>query len=203
MDDLQSGPRLVGSSPPPRWAALDADCVCLATPQAAHDPLEAAFEEDLSNWLARLYATRTERLLMGRLERVYWLGSFAVILAVLAIPLFGVAAILTAIVVLVGTMALAVKTASRPLDQPHGLLWPRGRQTLAQRDHPVFGPDERAQLVRVMNLSHAAWRPATRMLLRAEIREARSRGTLAKWEALHDLEDVVLYNAFASPAVRE
>lgn len=203
MDDLQFGPRLVGSSPPARRAALDADRVCLATPQAVHDPLEAAFEEDLSNWLARLYAARTERVLLGRLERVYRLGSFAVILAVLAIPLFGVVTILTTVVLLVATMALAVTTASRSSDQPYGLPRPLGRQTLAQGDHPVFAPDERAQLVRVMNLSRAAWRPATRMLLRAEIREARSRGTLAKWEALYDLEDVVLDNAFASAVVRE
>ena len=48
-----------------------------------------------------------------------------------------------------------------------------------------------------MNLSRAAWRPATRMLLRAELREARSCGTLAGWRPLFDLEDTVLTNAFA------
>jgi hypothetical protein len=41
------------------------------------------------------------------------------------------------------------------------------------------------------------------MLLRAELREARSCGRLANWRPLYDLEDVVLTDAFASTAMSE
>ncbi len=79
----------------------------------------------------------------------------------------------------------------------------RARGTRAPGDLPILGPDERARLVRLMNLTRAAWRPATRMLLRAELRDARSCGTLAYWGPLYDREDIILANAFGPGAGSE
>lgn len=203
MDDLQSGVRLAGLYPLPRRAGGNGECVHPATPQSAHDPVEAAFEHELAVWLARLYATRGERVLIRRLKRVCRLCFIAATLIILTVPWFGVTAALTAAAVSVAALALAVKTARPCPGLPDGLSWLRGRQPLDQGNHPVFGTDERAQLVRVMNLSRAAWRPATRMRLRADLREARSCGSLANWEALYDLEDLVLDNTFASTAISE
>jgi hypothetical protein len=200
MDNLQARVRLAGLSLVPIEAAGDARRACPGIPPPLADPLEAAFEDDLASWLARLYAVREERLLMGRLARSYGFGWLAVTVATLAMLLFGVA-IVAAAVLLVATLVLAWQAAMR--SGPRRLK----RTTLTGApgstgpvEHPLFGPDERAQLVRLMNLSRAAWRPATRMLLRAELREARSHAPLADWRPLHDLEDVVLDGAFASMA---
>ncbi len=165
------------------------------------DPLEAAFEDDLASWLARLYAVRDERRLMGRLERTYGVGWLAVTAATLAMLLFGAIAALAAAVLLVAALVVAWRAAmSRKPARPARRLSAGAPGSSGPFEHPMFGPDERAQLVRLMNLSRAAWRPATRMLLRAELREARSRGPLADWRPLYDLEDVVLGDAFASTA---
>jgi len=138
---------------------------------------------------------------MGRLARSYGVGWLAVTATTMAMLLFGAMAMIAAAVLLVATLVLAWQAAMRSGPAP------LKRKTLARApgpsgaiEHPLFGPDERAQLVRLMNLSRAAWRPATRMLLRAELREARSCGPLANWRPLYDLEDVVLGDAFASTA---
>ncbi|HEY3063010.1 MAG TPA: hypothetical protein VGL99_28895 [Chloroflexota bacterium] len=55
----------------------------------------AAFEEDLANRLARLYAVRAERRLMGRLQRVFGVGWFAVTGAIVAVPVLGTVAFAT------------------------------------------------------------------------------------------------------------
>jgi hypothetical protein len=180
------------------------EAACLARDPVALDPLEAAFEQDLANWLTRLYAVRSERLLMGRLERVYGVGWLAVMAAVLIVPLAGGVAAPVAVVLLVVTLVGAWKTATRGRhESPQHQHSASAHGSTVRIDHPAFGSEERAQLVRLMNLSHAAWRPATRMLLRAELREARSRGPLASWGALYDLEDVVLADAFTAAGRRE
>src|SRR5216684_3807117 len=74
MPNLQTGARLASSSPLPGRAAEDAEFAQFPTLQCALDPLEAAFEDDLAMWLARLYARREEQRLMGQLERVYGVG---------------------------------------------------------------------------------------------------------------------------------
>jgi len=203
MPNLQAGARLASLSPLPGRKAGDAEFAQLATPRRALDPLEAAFEDDLAVWLARLYVRREEQRLMGQLERVYGVGWLATTVSILAVPLCGVLAVFAAVLLLVGMLMLAWNAAIRSLEQSDR-AHPRGAsETTAQNGHPMFGPDERARLVRLMNLSQAAWRPATRMLLRAELREARSCGRLASWRPLYDLEDVVLTDAFASTAMSE
>ena len=137
---------------------------------------------------------------MGRLARSYGFGWLALTAATLAMLLFGVA-IVAAAVLLVATLVLVRQAAMRSGParlKPTTLAGAPG--PTGPVEHPLFGPDERARLVRLMNLSRAAWRPATRMLLRAELREARSRGPLANWTPLYDLEEVVLGDAFASTA---
>ncbi len=203
MPNLQTGARLASSSPLPGRAAGDAEFAQFPTLQRALDPLEAAFEDDLAMWLARLYARREEQRLMGQLERVYGVGWLATAVSILAVPLFGVLAVFGALLLLVAMLVLAWKAAIHSLEQSDRTHPVGAPETTAQNGHPMFGPDERARLVRLMNLSRAAWRPATRMLLRAELREARSCGRLANWRPLYDLEDVVLTDAFAHTAMGE
>jgi hypothetical protein len=204
MDDLQAGVRRAGQSPLPRQAAADAGLGCLVTARPGLDPLEAAFEADLANWLARLYSVRAERPLIGRLERMRSVGWLAVIAAILAVPMLGAVAAVAAVVLLVATLVVVRRAAtSRSLERRDRRQRMWAPAAIASNDLPMFGPDERARLVRLMNLSRAAWRPATRMLLRAELRDARSCGSLANWGPLYDLEDVVLANAFAPTARSE
>ena len=200
MPNLQAGARLASLSPLPGQAAGDAEFAQFPTFQRALDPLEAAFEDDLAMWLARLYARREEKRLMGQLERLYGVGWLATTVSILAVPLFGVLAVFASVLLLVAMLVLAWKAAIRSVEQSDRAHPVGAPETIAQNDHPMFGPDERARLVRLMNLSQAAWRPATRMLLRAELREARSCGRLANWRPLYDLEDVVLSDAFAATA---
>jgi hypothetical protein len=203
MPNLQAGARLASLSSLPGQATGDAEFAQFPTLRRALDPLEAAFEDDLAMWLAQLYARREEQRLMGQLERVYGVGWLATTVSILAVPLFGVLAVFASVLLLVAMLVLAWKAAIRSLEQSDRAHPVDAPETTAQNGYPMFGPDERAQLVRLMNLSQAAWRPATRMLLRAELREARSCGRLANWRPLYDLEDVVLTDAFASTAMSE
>ena len=111
MDDLQAGARLAGLSPLPQRAAGDAGRARFGIPPPLVDPLEAAFEDDLAGWLARLYAVRDERRLMGRLERTYGVGWLAVTAATLAMLLFGAIAALAAAVLLVAALVVAWQAA--------------------------------------------------------------------------------------------
>jgi hypothetical protein len=189
MPNLQAGARPATFSPLPGHAAGDAAFAQLPTPRRALDPLEAAFEDDLAVWLARLHARREEQRLMGQLQRVYGVWWFATAVSILAMPHFGVLAVFAAVLLLVAMLVLASKAAIRSLEQSNRAHAVGARETTALNGHPMFGPDERARLVRLMNLSQAAWRPATRMLLRAELREARACGRLANWSPLRDLEE--------------
>src|SRR5882672_196275 len=106
MDDLQAGVGPAGLCPLVRPAAGDAGRVSVGVPPPPADPLEAAFEDDLASWLARLYAVREERLLMGRLARSYGVGWLAVTATTLAMLLFGAIAMIAAAVLLVATLVL-------------------------------------------------------------------------------------------------
>jgi hypothetical protein len=189
MPNLQAGTRLATLSPLPGQAAGDAAFAQLPTPRRALDRLEAAFEDDLAMWLARLHARREEQRPVGQLQRVYGVWWLATAVSILAMPLFGVLAVFAAVLLLVTMLVLASKAAIRSLEQSDRAHPVGAPATTALNGHPMFGPDERARLVRLMNLSQAAWRPATRMLLQAELREARSCERLANWRPLHDLEE--------------
>src|SRR5262249_24098830 len=138
--------------------------------------------------------------LMRRLERVYGVGWLAAVATTVAVPALGAIAAVGTLLLLVVTLGVAWRLAiACSLEKDaNGRARVLTLGAIASQELPIFGPDERARLVRLMNLSRASWRPATRMLLRAEWREARSCGLLADWGPLYDLEDVVLGNAFAS-----
>jgi hypothetical protein len=198
MDDAQAGARLVGLSRMPRQTTDAAAPVTSGLTRSALDAPDATFEADLQNWLAELYAVRAERRLMRQLERLYGAGWLAVCAATLAIPVLGAAAAIAALLLLLAILAAAWRAA---WSESAERVWParrQGQHSSAASDWPALGAEERALLVRLMNLSRTAWRPATRMLLRAEWRQARSGGPLAGWGALDDLEDVVLSNPFAT-----
>jgi hypothetical protein len=198
MDDAQAGARLVGLSRMPRQTTDAAAPDTSGLSGSATDARDATFEADLQNWLAELYAVRAERRLMRQLERLYGAGWLAVSAATLAVAVLGAGATIAALLLLLAMLVAAWRAAWSDSGK---CLWPpkrQGHHSSAASDWPALGAEERALLVRLMNLSRAAWRPATRMLLRAEWRQARSGGPLAGWGALDDLEDVVLSNPFAT-----
>jgi hypothetical protein len=199
MDDACATARHVGVSRTTRQA--------VAGQQACHAPndgtflnsLDASFETDLTVWLERLYAVRAERQGMRRLQRVYAVGWLAIVAMTVALLLLGPIAALGALLLLVVTLGMGwwLVSAAR-LEDPRSRGRVPAHGQCRSYELPEFGSDERARLVRLMNLSRTAWRPATRMLLRAELHEARTRGALADWGVLYDLEDVVLAGPFAT-----
>ncbi len=123
MDDAQAGARLDGLSRMPRQAAEDAALVRWATAQPVQDSFDAAFEQDLTKWLAALYAVRDERRLTRRLERINAIGWLAVTAATLAVPMHGLVAALAAVVLLCAMLVVAWRAAIRSsLVQPNGGL---------------------------------------------------------------------------------
>lgn len=198
MDDARAGVRLVGLSRMPRQTARGAAPATSDTSRSALDTLDATFEAELQNWLARLYAVRAERQLMRHLERLYGVGWLAVAAATLAVPVLGAGAAIAALLLMLATLGAGWRAALCDSERSDWPARAHGGEPSTTSDWPMLGPEERALLVRLMNLSRTTWRPATRMLLRAEWRQARSCGPLAGWGALDDLEDVVLSNPFAS-----
>jgi hypothetical protein len=83
---------------------------------------------------------------MGRLERTYGVGWLAVTAATLAMLLFGAIAVLAAVVLLVAIrVAWQAATSRKParLERRQSAGAPGSS---SQFEHPMFGPDERAQL---------------------------------------------------------
>jgi len=197
VDDAQDGVGVAGLSSMLQQAAGDASPACLAAARPVQDAPDAVFEEELVHWLERLYDVRAERVLMSRLERLYGVGWLVVAAATLAAPMLGLFAAFTAVVALIATLGVGWTAATRHyLGRTNGRPRPGSHAPTTSADLPAFGPDERARLVRLMNLSRAAWRPATRMLLRAELRDARCCGALTNWGPLYQVEDVLLANPF-------
>src|SRR5260370_16659390 len=81
----------------------------------------------------------------------------------LAVPMFGMLAAVAALLLLIAVLGLAWKVAIRSLEQSDRAHPVGAPETTVQNGHPMFGPDERARLARLMNLSHAPWRPAPPM----------------------------------------
>jgi hypothetical protein len=163
----------------------------------AGDPLQAAFEKDLDVWLAWVYTVRTEHDSMRRLVRTYCLGWLAVTGTTLAIPWLGAPAAVASVTLLFATLLLAFEHTIPPTEQSYRSPGSGTALLGAHQGRPVLGPDERARLIRIMNLSRLAARPAVRPLLRDELREALSQEPLASWPALRCLEEVVNADAFS------
>ena len=122
-----------------------------------------------------------------RLEVVYEVGWTAVTVAGLSIGPLGVAAAVLTVVFLIGMLVLGyVVTAPRPgrPDSSIGAVasWPEWSSLSAA---------ERAHLIRVMNLSRVAERPAAARLLLTELDEALAAEPLASWPPLRDLRNIL------------
>jgi hypothetical protein len=154
------------------------------------DGLDKALEFDLEAWLAWVKAardTRHDNRAMRRLALVYGVGWAAVCAATLAIPLVGVAAALLGMVFLVGTLVLAfVVTAWEP-DDPDQSSGPVDTWTAWS----AWGPAEQTRLLRIINLSRVASRPAGANLLLSELDDALAAEPLASWLPSRTLRAIV------------
>jgi hypothetical protein len=154
---------------------------------AADDPPSACVDEDLLAWLAWLrtaQAARVDRDAMRRLELVCSVGWIAVLAAALAIPSIGAPAAALSLLLLCATLFLACVAA--PTNERQG-----GAGNQRGSDCPRLGAEERAQLVRIINLSRVAGRPSAGRLLLSELEEAPAIGSLAGWAPLCELRDIV------------
>ena len=148
------------------------------------DPLQLAFEADLAAWLAWLKAilyVQADERAMRRMEFVCALGWTAVTLMALASLLLGVMALALSLALLALTLALAYAvTAPGPLREQD--MWP---------EWSSLRPTQRACLVRIINLSRVAARPAGAQLLLSELEAALAEEPLKDWPPLRELRAVV------------
>jgi hypothetical protein len=163
----------------------------------AVDPLQTAFEEDLDVWLAWVRTVGTEHVCMRRLARAYGLGWLSVTGTTLAIPWLGGPAAAASVALLFATLLLAFELTFPPAEQSDSAPTSGTASMGAEQGRPMCGPDERARLIRIMNLSRSATSPSVRPLLRDELREALSQEPLASWPALRRLEEALNADAFS------
>jgi hypothetical protein len=164
--------------------------------------LQAAFEDDLRRWLARVYerielfARYEERLAVeGVLERENRLLTVLIIIlgaSIMLLPLAGGAVMIGALVLLyTGALGSSVVTLVkiRRLERSSARYRAiRQRHEAAWRDRPSLGPDERAQLVRIMNLSNVRGSGSAKTALANELSDARLSPYLAAWPPLGDAD---------------
>jgi hypothetical protein len=170
------------------------------------DALEAAFERELRTWLIATYEQRAG-LARKRLERRIlkvldserrWLVplTVGVVFGVGAVPVLGLGGVLGSLVLLyVGAMVSGYVTMLRA-ERLEASIDPRAEAQAAAASawehRPRLGPEERAQLVRIMNLSasHAS-RPSLKPLLLEEVRAALAQQPLGSWRFLEDFDDLL------------
>lgn len=187
MRDLETGLGVVGV-----LRNGDAPFGVKRGPRSAEDvdPLAMAFEADLAAWLTWLDTAREAQVDergMRHLELVYGAGWTAVCAATLLIPLLGIAAGVLSVVLLAATLLLGcVVTAPGP-DWPH----PTSGTADPRRNWQSLRPADRARLVRIINLSSVAARPAGAQLLLSELDEALTSEWLAGWPPLGELRSIV------------
>jgi hypothetical protein len=162
----------------------------------AADPLQSAFEEDLEVWLAWIDAVPVEKHCMRRLVGTYGIGWVGLTGTTLAIPWLGGPAAVATAALLFATVLLAFELTFAPAELTHKMRGSGALSANAEQGWQVLGPDERARLIRIMNLSRCATRPAVRQLLRDELREAMSQQPLATWAALGRLEQALTSSTF-------
>ena len=154
-------------------------------------PHDRAFESDLAAWLTWLntvHNQRADETAMRRLGLVYAVGWAAVTAAVLFVPVVGVVAVALTAVVAIGTMAVGL-VVTRPT---------RGARDDTAADDWLspwlcLPLEERARLLRIINLSRVATRPLGASLLLAEVDQALAERPFANWRSLHKLHDLVLH----------
>jgi hypothetical protein len=172
----------------PEVIASVPDSGALATeiPQRRSSP-PGTFEADLaawSVWLDGVRADQAEARLMRKLEVIYAVGWTATVIAGLATPVLGLAALMATLVLVCATLMLGyVVTLPRPERVPgrHAGLY----------EWPKMGADERARLIRIMNLSRLAARPRSEAALLIELEGALQIETLSACEPLRELRERV------------
>lgn len=144
-----------------------------------------------------------ERVLQILEQEKRWLVPMVVVLlaGIALIPVFGLPGLLVSLAILyVGSLGTGIRTmrhaekVERSFDPRKDAIESAMR---AWQSRPSLGIDERAHLVRMMNLSSAAYRPAVRPMLIGELRDIRTMPTLASWTFLADLDDLLRVDAAA------
>jgi hypothetical protein len=166
---------------------------------------DALFEQELRRWVERVYERRAEMLSRRRETRVMrileaerrWLIplSVGVVLGVALMPVLGAAGVLGSLAFLyVGAIASGLRTMRRA-ERAERAVDPdaeaRAGVERAWRTRPPIGDDERARLVRIMNLASSAGRPGARAMLLGELQEAADDRRLAGWPFLPDLQELL------------
>lgn len=160
--------------------------------------LEAAFEHQLRGWLGELYdraetiSRRDDRALAEGIiagQNRVLIGLVLILGAsILFLPLAnGISVIVALVILYVGAIVSSGITAVRirRLEKSARRYKAIRRRDAAWDSRPPIGPDERAQLIRIMNLSRSSGRSA-RAALETELAEARLVPPLANWQALRD-----------------
>lgn len=161
---------------------------------------QSAFERDLERWLASVYS-HLERLgdaderwaverVLERQNRLFIALTVLLAAGMTLLPFFGEWVLLGALATLYGgsfVSSAVTVTSIRRLERSAA----RRRELAARREavwrnRPALGPDERALLIRVMNLSRLVGSPTGRAALEQELRELESHPVLGQWTALQD-----------------
>lgn len=174
MHGLRAASARADTSAQRRLAAERCERRSQAARELEVDPLQTAFEEDLDVWLGWVRTVGTEHHCMRRLVHTYGLGWLGVTGTTLAIPWLGAPAAAASVALLFATLLLAFELTFPPAEQSDSAPASGTASVGADQGRPVCGPDERARLIRIMNLSRSATWPAVRPLLRDELREALS-----------------------------
>lgn len=170
------------------------------------------FEPELRAFVARAYDRRAgvaasrarQRVLEtldGEKRRLVPLVA-GVLIGVGLTPLVGTPSVVVGLVLLyVGAFVSGITTMRRA-EQIEAEAEPRAEVERAVeeawRSRPELGPDERAQLIRIMNLAASAGSlPSIQSMLLAELREAGSSRAMADWRFIRDLEELVEADAAA------
>ena len=163
--------------------------------------LETTFAADLQRWLAAIYermeaiSDYEDHLAVERvLERENRLLIALVVilgLSILLLPMAGGAFMLAALALLyVGALGSSVLTILkiRRLEQTSARREAiRRRHAAAWKERPPLGPNERAQLVRIMNLCRLQVSDSVRGALASELSDARALPALASWPPIEDV----------------
>jgi len=170
------------------------------------------FEADLHAFLLRAYERRARAAASRVQQRVLETLDYekrrlvplvaGVLIGVGLTPFLGTPSVLIGLALLyVGAFLSGIRTMRRA-EHIEQSFDPRveAAESAAEawRTHPRLGPDERAQLVRIMNLAGSAGSlPTVGAMLLGELREAQDSGALKGWRFLADLAELIEADASA------
>jgi hypothetical protein len=164
-----------------------------------------AFDDDLRAWIDRVYARRSELVAQrveARVARILdaekrWLVplTVGVVVGATLAPVVGTWAILATLAALyLGSFAsgyVTMRRAERVERSVDPVAEARRAADDAWESRPPLGADDRARLIRLMNLSRSAALPTARSLLVGEAAETAAQEPFASWRLLRDLQEVL------------